>query len=63
MQPTHPEIIDETMANEPAVEDANGGGSSTADCSLRVNDEPTLTQMIEEGMEDAEEEEEIDDLI
>ena len=42
-------IIDEAMATASVGEDASGENDDT-EC-LRVQEEPTLTQMVEEGLE------------
>ena len=60
MPPPHPTIIDEAMATASVGEDANGENDNT-EC-LRVQEEPTLTQMVEEGLDDAEEDKD-DDLM
>ena len=58
MPPPHPTIIDEAMATAVVGENANEVSTNT-DC-IRVQEEPTLTQLVEEGLEDAEDEEEDD---
>ena len=55
MPPPHPTVIDEAMATAVVGENANEV-SANADC-IRVQEEPTLTQLVEEGLEDAEDEE------
>ena len=64
MPPAHPTVIDEAMASESVIESAAPSSDiGNVDCSsLRVHDDLILTQMVEEGLEDADEDDN-DDLI
>ena len=53
MPPPHPTVIDEAMATAVVGVNANDENVNT-EC-IRVQEEPTLTQMVEEGLDDAEE--------
>ena len=58
MPPPHPTAIDEAMATA-AVGEGTDEVEIHTEC-IRVHEEPTLTQMVEEGLEDAAEEEDDD---
>ena len=62
MPPAHPTVIDDAMASESTIEDTvPSSGAGDGNCvNLHINDQPTLTQMMEECMEDAEEDEDVD---
>ena len=51
MPPPHPTIIDEAMATAAVGEGADAVEAST-EC-IRVHEEPTLTQLVEEGLDEA----------
>ena len=64
MPPAHPTVIDEAMASDTIAEGAApSGGAIDQDCanSLRIHEEPTLTQLVEEGIEDADKEDEVNE--
>ena len=58
MPPPHPTAIDEAMATAAVGEGTNEANIHT-EC-IRVQEEPTLTQLVEEGLEDAEDDEDDD---
>ena len=62
MPPPHMTVIDEAMAADSVTEDATAEAAPCRCDSLHVY-EPTLTQMVEEGIDEAGNEEEDDDLI
>ena len=51
-QPQHPTIIDEAMESNVVPDDAPAEAATCSCDNLQIQ-EPTLTQMIEEGLEDA----------
>jgi len=59
MPPPHPTIIDEAMGSS-AIDDSTEGAATSSEC-MRVIEEPTLTQMVEEGLDEAAEERGDDD--
>ena len=51
MPPPHPTVIDEAMATA-AVGESTDAVETPTEC-IRVHEEPTLTQMVEEGLDEA----------
>ena len=51
MPPPHPTVIDEAMATS-AIDESTNAMEATIEC-IRVNEEPTLTQLVEEGLDEA----------
>ena len=58
MPPPHPTVIDEAMATAAVGENTDTVETPT-EC-IRVHEEPTLTQMVEEGLDEAAEDEDGD---